>query len=101
MAPKITSVGSLRRRRPARIGLRCTGVVLFGRLGDVGLFGRRSGDRRRRRSGPMDAVLGEDLRLDLLEELRVLLEVVSRIFAALADALAGEAEPRAALLDDV
>ena len=59
-------------------------------------------DALRRQPGraAFDAVLGEDQRLDLVEHRRVLLEVGARVLAALADALALEREPGAALLDD-
>ena len=58
----------------------------------------RRGDRHRAAADPE---LLEELALDLLQDLGVLAEERLRLLAALADPLAAEAEPGAALLDDV
>src|SRR5271170_6666605 len=62
-----------------------------------GAIGLRSGGLR---AVALDAVLREHHRLDLLHQLRVLLEVRLRVLAALADAVGPVREPGAALLDD-
>src|SRR6185503_13160470 len=51
--------------------------------------------------GPCDATRREDFLLELLEQVRMLLEVRARIVATLTDALTVEREPGAALLNDV
>src|SRR4051794_23290099 len=81
------------------------GTLPFGRGRRGGLGLRALGGSGRGRldlgAAAADAVLGEDQGLDLLEHLRVLLEERARVLPALADALALEREPGAALLDDV
>src|SRR5450432_2788867 len=53
----------------------------------------------RARDVALDAVVGEDLGLDLLGDVRVVAQELLGVLAALADALALEAEPGARLLD--
>src|SRR5690606_7057142 len=60
----------------------------------------RRGRRRGCARAPLEAMLLEDEVRDLLEEIGVVLEVLTDLLTPLAEALLAEGEPRAALLDD-